>query len=108
MPLMNKKTGEIELLKSSGLFIGIMPEITVEDKTIKLNGEYRLNLYTDGINEAMNRKKEQFTHKRIHELMREYSDKSCKEFADALLKDVDVFCDGAELADDATILVCDL
>jgi serine phosphatase RsbU (regulator of sigma subunit) len=108
MPLMNKKTGEIELLKSSGLFIGIMPNITVEDKSIILDGEYRLNLYTDGINEAMNRKKEQFTHKRIHELMREYSNKSCKEFAETLLKEVDDFCNGAEPTDDATILVCDL
>jgi serine phosphatase RsbU (regulator of sigma subunit) len=108
MPLMNKKTGEIELLKSSGLFIGIMPDITVEDKILKLDGEYRLNLYTDGINEAMNHEKEQFTHKRIHELMRSYSNKSCKEFVDSLLKEVEVFREGAELSDDATILVCDL
>jgi serine phosphatase RsbU (regulator of sigma subunit) len=108
MPLMNKKTGEIELLKSSGLFIGIMPDITVEDKILKLDGQYRLNLYTDGINEAMNHEKEQFTHKRIHELMRLYSDKSCKEFIDNLLKEVEIFREGAELSDDATILVCDL
>ena len=108
MPLMNKKTGEITLLKSSGFFIGILPDIKIEDKTLKLDGEYRLNLYTDGINEVMNSKKEQFGHKRIQELMQEYANKSCKEFVETLLQDVDDFCEGRELADDATILVCDL
>jgi len=108
MPLMNKKTGEIELLKSSGLFIGVMPDITVEDKTLKLDGEYRLNLYTDGINEAMNPAKEQFGHKRIYEFMQSTADKSCKEFVQTLLKNIDDFCEGKELVDDVTILVCDL
>jgi serine phosphatase RsbU (regulator of sigma subunit) len=108
MPLMNKKTGEIELLKSSGLFIGVMPEITVEDRTLELKDEYRINLYTDGINEAMNPAKEQFGHKRIHELMKNSTNKSCKEFVVTLLKDVDNFCEKKDLDDDATILVCDL
>ncbi|MCL2100824.1 MAG: serine/threonine-protein phosphatase [Fibromonadales bacterium] len=108
MPLMNKKTGEIELLKSSGLFIGVMPDIKVEDKTLKLDGEYRLNLYTDGINEAMNHEKEQFGHKRIYKFMQDTANKSCKEFIEILLKDVDDFCEGKELVDDVTILVCDL
>jgi len=108
VPLMNKKTGEIKLLKSSGLFIGIMPDITVEDKTLKLDGEYRINLYTDGINEAMNHAKEQFGHERIHKLMKTSADKSCKEFVEILLKSVDDFCEGKKLVDDATILSCDL
>ncbi len=108
MPIMNKKTGEIELLKSSGLFIGVMPDITVEDKVLKLDGEYRLNLYTDGINEAMDSAKEQYGHKRIYEFMRNSAKKDCKEFVKTLLKDVDDFCEGKELVDDVTILVCDL
>jgi serine phosphatase RsbU (regulator of sigma subunit) len=108
MPLMNKKTGEIQLLKSSGLFVGIMPNITVEDRVLKLEDEYRLNLYTDGINEAMNNAKEQFGHKRIHELMQNTINKSCKELVENLLKNVVDFCEGNELSDDATILVCDL
>ncbi|MDR2999677.1 MAG: PP2C family protein-serine/threonine phosphatase [Fibromonadaceae bacterium] len=108
MPLMNKKTGEIELLKSSGLFIGIMPDITVKDTVLKLDGEYRLNLYTDGINEAMNPAKDQFSHKRIYQLMQDTANGSCKDFVETLLKDVEVFCDGKELVDDVTILVCDL
>jgi serine phosphatase RsbU (regulator of sigma subunit) len=108
IPIMNKRTGEIELLKSSGLFIGVMPEITVEDKILKLEDEYRINLYTDGINEAMNHKKEQFGHKRIYELMKSFSDRSCQEFVETLLKNVDDFCEGKEPTDDATILVCDL
>jgi len=108
MPLMNKKTGEIELLKSSGFFIGMMPDITVQDKVLKLNGEYRLNLYTDGINEAMNIAKEQFGHKRILELMKKTATKSCEKFTEILLRNIDDFCEGKELADDATILVCDI
>jgi serine phosphatase RsbU (regulator of sigma subunit) len=108
VPLMNKKSGEIELLKSSGLFIGVMPEITIEDKVLILEDEYRINLYTDGINEAENNSKEQFGHKRVYELMKNSVNKNCKEFVETLLKSVDDFREGRELADDATILVCDL
>jgi len=108
MPIMNKNTGEIELLKSSGFFIGMMPEIMVKDNTLKLDGEYRVGLYTDGINEAMNPAKEQFGHNRIQDLMKEMSNKSCKEFIEILLRKVDNFCESEELTDDATILVCDI
>ena len=108
VPIMNKRTGEIELLKSSGLFIGVMPDITVEDRILKLEDDYRINLYTDGINEAMNHKKEQFGHKRIYELMQSSAGRSCREFVETLLTNVDDFCEGKELTDDATILVCDL
>ena len=108
MPIMNKQTGEIELLKSSGFFIGMMPDIKVQDRVLKLNGEYRISLYTDGINEATNSAKEQFGHDRILKLMKETATKSSKEFVDALLQDVDNFCGREELTDDATILVCDL
>jgi len=108
MPIMNKSTGEIELLKSSGFFIGMMQEIMVKDKTLKLDGEYRVGLYTDGINEAMNSAKEQFGHNRVQNLMKESADKSCKEFVETLLQNVDDFCGSEELADDATILVCDI
>jgi serine phosphatase RsbU (regulator of sigma subunit) len=108
MPIMNKRTGEIELLKSSGFFIGMMPDIMVEDRVLKLEEEYRISLYTDGINEAMNPEKEQFGHKRIQEFMKNLATKSCKEFVETLLQSIDNFCEGKELADDATILVCDL
>jgi len=108
VPLINKQTGEIELLKSSGLFIGVMPDITVKDSVLKLDGKYRINLYTDGINETMNQAKEQFGHERIYEIMKETADKSCKDFVETLLKSVSDFCEGKKLVDDATILVCDL
>ncbi|MCL2284559.1 MAG: serine/threonine-protein phosphatase [Fibromonadales bacterium] len=108
MPLMNKENGEIKLLKSSGLFIGVMPDITVRDTVLKLDGQYRLNLYTDGINEAMNSEKDQFSHKRIYDLMQNTATKSCKEFVQILLKNVDGFTGGKEPDDDVTILVCDL
>jgi serine phosphatase RsbU (regulator of sigma subunit) len=108
MPLMNKETGEIELLRSSGLFIGVMPDITVKDDVLKLDGYYRLALYTDGVNEIMNHAKEQFGHKRIYELLQNTSNKSCQEFLDCLSQKTDEFRKDEKLTDDLTILVCDL
>jgi len=108
MPLMNKKTGEIKLLKSSGLFIGVIPEITIKDEVLELEDEYRINLYTDGINEAENQAREQYGHKRIYQLMKDYTDKSCKEFVEIILESLDNFCGKKDMDDDATILVCDL
>ncbi|MDR2580507.1 MAG: PP2C family protein-serine/threonine phosphatase [Fibromonadaceae bacterium] len=108
MPLMNKKTGEIKQLKSSGLFLGVMPDITVEDEILKLSDDHRIAIYTDGINEAMNPAKEQFGHKRIHELLQKNTNESCRDFLEYLSDAVKVFRDGNELDDDLTILVCDL
>ena len=108
MPLMNKKTGEIKLLKASGLFIGVIPDITIKDEVLELEDEYRLNLYTDGINEAESHTREQYGHKRIYQLMKDCADKNCKEFVEIILENVDNFCGKKEMDDDATILVCDL
>jgi len=108
MPLMNKRTNEIKLLKSSGLFIGVIPDIMIKDEVLDLEDDYRINLYTDGINEAENHLKEQYGHKRIYQLMKDCADKSCKEFVEIILKSVDDFCGRKEMDDDATILVCDL
>jgi len=108
MPILNKKTGQITFMKSSGLFIGIMPDITVEDSVLKLNDEHRISLYTDGINEAMNPAKEQFGHKRIHDLLLASANKPCRDFLDMLSDEVKEFREGKEIGDDLTILVCDL
>ncbi|MDR0517819.1 MAG: serine/threonine-protein phosphatase [Fibromonadaceae bacterium] len=108
MPLINKSTGEIELLKSSGLFIGVMPSITVRDEILKLDGYYRIALYTDGVNEIMNKEKEQFGNKRVYELLQNMSNKSCREFLDCLSEKADEFRNGENLIDDLTIIACDL
>jgi sigma-B regulation protein RsbU (phosphoserine phosphatase) len=108
MPIMNKETGEIELLRSSGLFLGVMPDITVKDEVLKLDGYYRFALYTDGVNEIMNPEKELFGHKRIYDLLRSMSNESCQKFLDCLSQETEEFRKDAKLTDDLTIMVCDL
>jgi len=108
MPIMNKRTGEVELLKSSGLFIGIMPDIAIKDTVLKLDDKHRLTIYTDGINEAMNSEKEQYGHQRIYDLLRLTSDKTCGEFIVELSQSIKDFRKEKEQTDDLTVLACDL
>ena len=108
MPILNKRTGEIELMKSSGLFIGIMPDITIEDTVLKLEDEHRFTIYTDGINEAINSEKEQYGHQRVYDILCSTSSKTCREFIQTISQSIKDFRKEKEQMDDLTILACDL
>ena len=61
-------------------------------------------LYTDGLNEAENRQKQQYGEDRILQLMASHASQTTRDIIEALKADVDQFRDGAEQNDDLTIL----
>ncbi|GHV17248.1 hypothetical protein AGMMS49938_17940 [Fibrobacterales bacterium] len=108
IPLLNKKTGEIELLNTSGLFIGMLPELSLKNTIMQLEEPHRLLLYTDGLNEANNHEKEQYGHENVYKILKDTSDKKCQEVIDNLANGVEKFQNGKEFFDDITIFACDL
>ncbi len=58
-------------LDTEGFFIGIFPDREFEEKEFIIKPEDRLILYTDGILEAMDEKKEQFGIDRLKQIIRE-------------------------------------
>jgi sigma-B regulation protein RsbU (phosphoserine phosphatase) len=64
-----------------------------------------LFLYTDGITEAVNGQDALFGEKRLIEAVNVYNGLPLKEFTDAIKQEIEKFADGAEQADDITMLV---
>lgn len=84
--------------------IGLWPGLEYEGEEIKLLGNQRLLLYTDGLNEAENRQQEQYGEDRIIKLLTAHSSSNCHDIIEDLKADTDLFRDGAEQNDDLTML----
>ena len=105
-PLVNRVDGSAEYLRAkSGLALAAMDGVDYASRKMKLSPGDGILLYTDGVTEATNRKTEFFGEKR---LMRTFG--KCLRahdsgaVIDGVLADVDAFMDGAEQADDMTLL----
>lgn len=106
LPLLLKPGQKPVLLRGThGIPLGSMPELDFSfDKTILKSGE-KLFLYTDGISEAVNTNNELFGEDRLEILLNEYSGKELREISRLILSDIESFANGAEQADDITMLI---
>ncbi len=93
-----------EIIGKNGPALGIFDEATYEDGHIKLHQGDDLLLFTDGVNEAMNKKFEEYTVERLKESLPNFSKASSKTYIDDLVKDVRQFTQGAPQSDDITTL----
>ena len=84
--------------------IGLWPGLEFEGEEMQLQGNQRLLLYTDGLNEAENRQQEQYGEDRIIQLLTSHSSNNCHDIIEDLKSDTDLFRDGAEQNDDLTML----
>ncbi len=97
-------------LNPRGIPLGIqLPEnVTFDDsieaESIKLKKDDILVVYTDGITEAMNKKREQFGMNRFLEFIKNYSFLTPEEFAAKLDEEVIEFTEGAPQNDDITLV----
>jgi sigma-B regulation protein RsbU (phosphoserine phosphatase) len=104
-PLIKRVDGKYEFLKIKPALILAAFEGTAyrEDETDLLPGDM-LYLYTDGVTEAMNTENELFSDPRLLETANRYKDCDVKELLESIKKEVDLFANGAEQADDVTML----
>ncbi len=108
--LLRTEAGEVELLDTGGLFIGAVEEArdSYEEKTTRLQYGDRLILYTDGIPEAVNENREDYSNERLENVILENRHLPLDEFSDAIIEDVRKHIGQAELEDDITLLVIEL
>ena len=76
-----------------------------KSKRIRLETGDGLFLYTDGITEAMDGDKNEFTDHRLEALLRKLPGKPLAEIIDGVVSEVTSFASGAPQADDMTTLV---
>jgi sigma-B regulation protein RsbU (phosphoserine phosphatase) len=101
-PTLLVREKEVQLLSTGGIAFGVEP-IDPTIKTIQLLRQDLLFLYTDGITEAENGRKELFGMERLKEVILR-SRASLKADARLLLDEIEQFCAGASQSDDVTFL----
>jgi sigma-B regulation protein RsbU (phosphoserine phosphatase) len=87
-----------------GPALGVMPGTTYKNREVQLAPEDSLLLYTDGVNEAMDTRGQQYTDKRLLNEAKSLSGKSVEAIIDALMQSVRDHAAGAAQSDDITIL----
>ncbi|MDD9266823.1 PP2C family protein-serine/threonine phosphatase [Paenibacillus sp. GCM10023248] len=107
-PYLVRENGDVEQLKGKkGLPLGVMDDMIYADNEAFLGLGDRIVLYTDGITEAEDRKQEQYGYSRLHERLKRELASSQAELLERLVRDVDMFANGAVQSDDIAVLVVD-
>lgn len=102
--VLGEKEGGIVMLAAKGLALGVMPDILLEEKEIKLcEGEIVL-LYTDGVTEAVNRQQEQFGQQRLIKLVEDNRHLPAQELIKRIEHEVVAFSEGQPQFDDLTLM----
>ncbi len=104
-PYILKNDGKCEMLEQTeDSMLGFMDGIDFHTKTIQLQKGESVYMYSDGVTEAMNKKNEEYTEKRLEKVLQRNYKKSLEEVNKAVVEDVKKFTKGAEQSDDITML----
>ena len=105
-PLVKRAGGSVEYLTPrSGPPLAVMDGVSYRRQTLALKPGDGILLYTDGVTEATNRAEALFGEARLLQTMRGLlGAHDAETLIDGILKDVSAFADGAEQADDITLL----
>lgn len=98
-------TASCASLLNTNFPVGIFTSANFDEAEIQLEPGDKLILYTDGVNEAINSRREQFGVQRIIELVLEHGNRSAKELQHTIIEAVETFSEGQEQNDDITVMV---
>lgn len=101
-----KRTGAIEFVETPGAWLGAMKDVSkfTTDSELKLEDGDLLVLYTDGVTEAMDTKREQFGLERLAALVKENAQMPA-ELRCNLIHDRVLYWCGQAADDNVTLLV---
>ncbi len=105
-PFILNKNGSLQKIPlTNGMALGIEEGFYYEQKTLTLNPDDILILFTDGINEAENTKQELYGDTRLETVFKHIPKNStCKDINDLIIKDVQNFTLNTPQSDDITLL----
>lgn len=106
LPYISKAGEEFKMLScEANLVVGMMEDMPYKLQTLELKKGDRIFFYTDGVTEAMNRKDEFYTERRLEEALNSIDKNlSPEEFLEENYRRVEEFTEGAEQSDDITML----
>lgn len=94
----------ITLDKAHGMAAGIFSNISYEEETVTISDGDAIFMFTDGVNEAENNKKEFFSTEALEEVLSNHTENNDNILKDVLEK-IKEFTEGAIQSDDVTMLV---
>jgi len=103
--LLRSRTDQAEFLKATGQILGPFPHERYNAEFTLMNRGDLLLLYTDGIVEATNEKKEMYGEQRLVHQLRSLKAKMPREICMQILEDLQVFSRISEYSDDKTLVV---
>jgi len=99
-------TGQTKLLDIPGRFLGLLPNLIVEEDSLTFEQGDVLVCYSDGVTDAVRPEdNEMYGLERLHTMVVRESHRSAQELVDIIVEDVDNFRNGADQPDDLTLLV---
>jgi len=104
----NKRTDTLEELDADGFFIGSVEDVVYETKSVRLEKDDRVLIFTDGIVEARDDSGEFFEEKRLFAFIRRHRDLDARGFVHGLMAEVTAFYKEASPNDDRTVMVFDV
>ena len=105
-PYIIRASETIEAMElTDGLALGIEWDFSYRSKKTWLKPGDTVFLYTDGVTEAMNQKKELFTPKRLEQGLSGLRDRPLDQMAAGIMERIKAFSQGEPQADDITMLI---
>jgi phosphoserine phosphatase RsbU/P len=99
------RNGEIIKPKAEGVPIGLLEDREYEEIEFQTEVGDTILFYSDGIEDQLNTKEEEYTRARIARLLKKNGHESPKVISDAIFTDLDQFRDDAPITDDQSIVV---
>ena len=103
--LFRSATGKIEVLSSGNLILGAFAPVSYQSSPLHLHQGDILVVYSDGLTEAQNQRKEMFGEERLLEIIEREAPSGSHAFQQRFLEAVEEFTQGMPQADDITFLV---
>ena len=105
-PRVLRANGTMEALpRHRNLFMGALKDAVYKEDTLQLGHGDALVMYTDGVTEAKNQKRDEFGTERLDAMLSSLSGKSSRQIIEAVKAGITDFVADAEQHDDITMLV---
>jgi len=103
-PPMIFRKGEVLKPKAEGVPIGLLEDREYEEVAIETVPGDLVLFYSDGVEDQLNAKDEEYTRGRVQRLLKKHGHEEPKAIAAAIFRDLDDFRDGTAITDDQSIV----
>ena len=102
-----RRGGEsVEMLKSTGLPLGMLPGLPYEEKSFQFEPGDLLALYSDGVSEAYDEEENEWGEERLLACLQSVNQDPAPRVVAKVFEEIDLFAGAAPQHDDITLLIC--